>query len=367
MTTLIIHNGNDLVLSWAKHIRSNLSNAFVTHISKTQFDTEFLETDVIIETSVADRINLESFWLPNRHKLSVIKVLTSYELDIQHLQRVWKSPFENLISDYNNIKSAEWPDIQQIDDWHNLPNDIKNQCLAILKLDLDQALSNSGPDLYNWSTWLQATFYGLSLANEIVFLDRPNIDIDNSGQPLVFTPGRCGTHVLLDITKSTSFIHHGGQLIDSPQRWQKLLRASKIFSILRRSFIDQVCSDAIASRYGPVLTTESTLSLVQSSVQQWKCFRVTDEDIRSSLNKIRTYADVLLGLDVCFRKTIEFSFLEDLSHHYDKIQHRKNPYTHQNLIVNYDELEIKCLQIYQMMYDEITQRVSNRFGRHLYV
>jgi hypothetical protein len=366
MTTLLIHNGNDLVLSWAKRIRSNLSNTLVTHISNTQFDTKLLETDVIIETSVADRIDIENFCLTNRHKMSVVKVLTSYELDIQHLQRVWKSPFEGLVSDYNHIKEAKWPDLRQVADWYNLPHDIKNKCFAILNIDWDSAFSETAPDQYNLSIWLEAIFYGLSLADEIVVLNAVDLNNQDSDEPIVFTPGRCGTHVLLDITESTSFIHHGEQIIHSPDRWQKLVRASKIFSILRRSFIDQVCSDAIASRYGVVLTTESTLSSVQSSVQQWTCFRVTDEDIRSSLKKIRTYVDVLIGLNICFGKTIQFSFLEDLSHHFDKIQHRKNPYINQNLIVNYDELEIKCSQIYQTMYNEITQRVLNRFGRHIY-
>jgi hypothetical protein len=364
MPILLIHNGNDFVLSWAKQITSHVSDYPITHISNVGRGSALLQQNVIIETSVTDPIDFENFYLPNRSKLSVVKVLTSLQRDQQYLQRGWKSSFDNFVKDYNNIKDSKWPTIDHVGDWHDLPDHIKSHCLDVL--DLDLASTTPGSNVYNESTWLQATFYGLSLADDIVFLDQITADSDHSQDAIVFTPGRCGTHVLLDITGATTFCHHHDSLIESQQRWQQLVGASKIFAVLRRTLLDQICSDAVRQRYGLVLTTKNTLEQVRSRVQQWAGFEITDKDIDYSLKKICTYVDILLGLKFCFNKDIKFSFLEDLKHHYQSIEHQKNPYDYRTLIVNYEDVEIKCNQIYQAFYDKITNRVETLFGRHLY-
>lgn len=198
------------------------------------------------------------------------------------------------------------------------------------------------------------------------FLQDLEIESNESGPSIVFTPGRCGTHVLMDILDISAYMHHSDTLYTNHSQLKKLTDAKKIYSVMRYRFIDQVCSDAISNRYETINTVEKNLKHNINKIKKWESFTIQDSDIQFSLQKLITYSDLLLGLNFFYNKKIEFCVLEDLQPWFDKISHKKNPYSHRDMIANYDEIYKKTQEIYQPMYDVIIKKFRQHFGEMLH-
>jgi hypothetical protein len=191
--------------------------------------------------------------------------------------------------------------------------------------------------------------------------------METTTQPeIVFTPGRCGTHVMKEITKVKEFMHHNDQLLEDTERFQRLINSELIISVLRRKFVDFVASKVIGGNNFHMLTKKTDLDKNKKMVEQWKPLEITHDDIDLVFHDVISYTDLLIGLNLFYHKKIKFSFLESLGHWFDNIEYVKNPYTHRDLIANYDQVVDICTRVYQPVYDEILDKIQTQFGNRFY-
>jgi hypothetical protein len=353
MSHLIIHHGNKIARQWALDFFNRKSNTQLAI-----FDDLSVPTDITPSTQYSNLL-LEIFKI--KKCLTVTKVVTSFEHDQMHLDSQWRTGLDNFVESFNNIKDVNWPNISSFDDWHQLPNCIKTECVETFDIHPDKfSYSNSQ---YDYRQWLQCLFYGLTISDQVIFWE--NIEFSNGidQKPIIFTPGRSGTNVLKDIVKVDEYLHHDHLAND----FDRLVNAKQIYSVLRYNFIDQVCSDAISNQYDIMLTTEQNIKKNQIAVSKWKPIMISASDIVASFEKILSYTDILIGLNFFFNKKIYFSILENLSHHFDNINHKKNPYTHSQIVSNYDYVKELCETEYQHLYETILTKVQQKFGTTVYL
>jgi hypothetical protein len=314
MSYLLLHNGNQLVKPWASTFYKSSSRlCLVDHwpdaIDLSQKYQQAVDQNICTDLTTADVFDTKELFAA-AHNFEVVKVITSYENDLANLEPVW----------------------------------------------------NNG---YSKSQWLHSSFFRLIFADKIVFQQPVVLECLETEPAIVFTPGRSGTHVLRDITGVTNCLHNIDDLLMQDQ-FSTVVNAKKILSILRKKFIDQVVSGAVAERYGIMLTTKNNFNENQEQVSSWSEITLSDSDYRNTLSSICNYADLLLGLKIFYNKKIEFSFLEDLHAHFDKISHVKNPYSAQQIISNYQEAVDTCQQDYQPIYNRIITILERVLGTNMY-
>ena len=264
---------------------------------------------VCADLTTADKFDIKEIFVAKRY-FKIIKVITSYENDLANLESVWAAS-------------------------------------------------------YSKDQWLISTFYRLSCADQVVFRQPMVLPCLQTGPDVIFTPGRSGTHVLIGITGVHNFLHHNDNLIMSDM-FTKLIDAKKIISVLRKKFIDQVCSDAIGQTYGLITSNKHNIVKNQQLMSEWKPIKLSTTNYQFTLEKICSYADVLLGVKMFYNKHVEFSLLDNLQEHFDNIFFVKNPYRSQDIISNYSEAVAVCEQDYQPMYDQIITTLQRVFGTNLY-
>jgi len=267
------------------------------------------KTSICTDLTTADVIDIKELFTA-KQSLEVIKVITSYENDLTNLEPIW---------------------------------------------DLE----------YNQQQWLISTFSRLSIADHVVFLQPVALTCLQTGPAVIFTPGRSGTHVLKGITGINNQLHHDDNLLIT-DKFLKLINAERVLSVLRKRFVDQVISDAIGNLYGVMVTTSANLEQHQQAVLTWKPFDLCDSDYKHTLEKICSYVDLLLGIRMLYHKQIEFSLLEDLHEHFDKIPYVKNPYKSQNIISNYSEAVDYCNREYQPIYNQLLNKIQSVLGTTLH-
>jgi hypothetical protein len=314
MSYLLLHNGNQLVKPWASTFyksssRLCLLDQWPDATDLSQKYQQAVDLDICTDLTSADVFDAEELFAAARN-FKVIKVLTSYENDLANLEPVWN-------------------------------------------------------DGYSKSQWLHSSFFRLIFADKIVFQQPVVLECLETEPAIVFTPGRSGTHVLRDITGVTNCLHNIDDLLMQDQ-FSTVVNAKKILGILRKRFIDQVVSGAVAERYGIMLTTRNNFNENQARVSGWREITLSDSDYKNTLSSICNYADFLLGLKIFYNKKIEFSFLEDLHAHFDKISHVKNPYSAQQIISNYQKAVDTCQQDYQPIYNQIITTLERVLGTNLY-
>jgi len=317
MSYLLLHNGNQLVKPWASTFYKSSSRlCLVDHwpdaIDLSQKYQQAVDQNICTDLTTADVFDTKELFAA-AHNFEVVKVITSYENDLANLEPVW----------------------------------------------------NNG---YSKSQWLHSSFFRLIFADKIVFQQPVVLECLETEPAIVFTPGRSGTHVLGDITGVTNHLHNLHNIDDllMQNKFSTVVNAKKILGILRKRFIDQVVSGTVAERYGIMLTTRNNLDKNQEQVSGWREIKLSESDYKNTLIRICNYADVVLGLKILYNKKIEFSLLEDLHAHFDKISHVKNPYSAQQIISNYQEAVDACQQDYQPIYNRIITTLERVLGTNLY-
>ena len=314
MSYLLLHNGNQLVKRWASTFYKSSSRLCLVDrwpdaTDLSQKYQQAINQDICTDLTTADVFDVKELFAA-AHIFEVVKVITSYENDLANLEPVWDNG-------------------------------------------------------YSKSQWLHSSFFRLIFANKIVFQQPVVLECLETDPAIVFTPGRCGTNVLRDITGVTNHLHNNDDLLMRDQ-FSTVVNAKKILTILRKRFIDQVVSGAVAEKYGIMLTTKNNLDKNQEQVSSWGEITLSESDYKNTLIRICNYADVVLGLKLLYNKKIEFSLLEDLHAHFDKISHVKNPYSAQQIICNYQEAVDTCQQDYQPIYNKIITTLERVLGTNLY-
>ena len=314
MSYLLLHNGNQLVKPWASTFYKCspcpcLVERWPNVNNLSQKYQQAIDQDICTDLTTADVFDCKELFAAARN-FEVVKVITSYENDLANLEPVWD---------------------------HG----------------------------YSKSQWLRSSFVRLIFADKIVFQQPIVLECLETDPVIIFTPGRSGTHVLKDITGVDNFLHPSGDFL-MQDRFSTVANAKKILCILRKRFIDQVVSDAVGARYGMMLTTRKSLDENQQEVSVWPQITLSDLDYQYTLSRICNYSDLVLGLKIFYNKKIEFSLLEDLHAHFDKILHVKNPYSAQKIISNYQDAVDTCQQEYQPIYNKIITTLERVLGTHLY-
>jgi hypothetical protein len=314
MSYLLLHNGNQLVKSWATKFYNCtptlcLADPWPDAADLQQKYQLASKISICTDLTVADIFDIKDLFKA-KQSLEIVKIITSYESDIANLEPVWHSGFDQ-------------------------------------------------------KQWLISTFARLSSADRVVFLQPVSLKSLETEPAIVFTPGRSGTHVLKDVTGAHSYLHHDGDLLTG-NNFLKVVNAKRVFSVLRKRFADQVFSDAISNRYGVMVTTNNNVKKNQQYISTWEPFALSELNYKHSLEKICSYADLLLGIRMFYHKQIEFSLLEDLREHFDKIDHVKNPYRAQDIISNYSQAVEQCNQEYQPIYDQLINKLQCSFGTTIY-
>ena len=266
-------------------------------------------TSICTDLTTADVFDIKELFNA-KQSLEIVKVITTYENDLTNLEPVWR---------------------------HD----------------------------YSKEQWLISTFHRLSCADQIVFQQPVVLPCLQTGPDIIFTPGRSGTHVLRGITDVHNYLHHNNNLVMS-DKFTKLIDAKKIISVLRKKFIDQVCSDAIGQTYGIVISNKHNIDKKRQIMSKWEPIKLSTTNYQSTLDKICSYTDLLLGVKMFYNKHVEFSLLDNLQEHFNNIFFVKNPYQSQDIISNYSESVAVCEQEYQPIYDQIITTLQRVFGTNLY-
>jgi hypothetical protein len=314
MSYLLLHNGNQLVKPWASKFYNCeqmpcLSDPWPNASDLQQKYHLASKVSICTDLTTADNFAVTEIFNA-KQSLKVVKVITSYKNDCVNIEPIWNT-------------------------------------------------------VYSQQQWLISTFSRLSLADSVVFLQPIALKSLQTEPAIVFTPGRSGTHVLRDITGIQNHLHHNNNFLKST-KFLKVVNSKRVLSVLRRQFVDQVVSDAIGKRYGIILTTDRTINYNQQYVSTWEPFALFESDYNYSLEKICSYVDLLLGIKMFYHKQIEFSLLEDLHDHFDKIDHIKNPYQSQDIISNYSAAIDQCNQKYQPIYNLLIDKLQCSFGINIH-
>lgn len=247
---------------------------------------------------------------------------------------------------------------------------------VISNFETDSKNLDESRTVYNYNHWMESLFYRLSVADNLIWWNNIAFPSSETNNSLIFTPGRSGTHLLLNILDASSqlaskveqnnFLHHNGQLIHQTN-FQKLINSKHIYSSLRRSLLKQTLSSAICNQTGiTMLTTKENLEQNKKIVSAWGKLTFVESDCHNTLVSIMNYADILLGLRYFYQKNISFSIFEELSHHMDSVTYIKNPWRYEELFENYDYALSYC-QSYQPFYESIINKISNILGTSLHI
>lgn len=270
-------------------------------------------TNIVSDLTTADRIELTDL-VKFKKNLKFVKVVSGYNEDLSNIEEVWNK--EN----------------------------------------------------YTQTQWIESLFCRLSISDQLIWWNNISLPHCEDLEPMVFTPGRCGTHLILDITQLplTNYLHHDNEIIHK-EKFQKIINSKKIYAVLRKSLLKQTLSDLVAKTVGHyMLTTKDNVEQHKKIVSRWNKIQFSEEDCLVSLTRIMNYVDILLGLRYFYDKNIVFGLLEDLSHHYDQTTtYIKNPWEYNDLIENYTQA-VEICETYQLFYNSIINNATKILGTSLF-
>ena len=304
---LLLHNGNS-------RVKNNLADKFgaravpcISCFDSINNKIEFLVNNpgTITDLTSADQIsNLELFELKNY--CTIIKVITSFDDDLNNLEDVV---------------------------------DVATHT----KLD-----------------WLRFTSTRLWAADKIYWDNFSSIDCNTHERPIIFTTGRSGTNVLASIL-NLSYLHHDNDILASDKFYQ-LKNSAHIHSVVRKDFLSLFASSIIGKKLGIILTTESTLSAVNTRIARATPFNISEVDINEAADMFINFVDLLLLLKILFNKKISVVEYENLKSYFDNIKYKKNPYLYEDLILNLGEFN-DCVAIkYQPFYKHASNQIFKYCG-----
>lgn len=201
-------------------------------------------------------------------------------------------------------------------------------------------------------------------ADEVQFTS-PYIPKTSTDLPsIVYTVPRTGTHVVKEVHDVKDYLHFEHWLTLDYPLLHTLLQSKSIVGVARKNLVDTICSKEISKiTPGVMLTTvhsysiESNTNIVQSLVPM-----VVDLDRAGDyVEEMANYYNQLLALKTMFSKHVSFSLLDDLVIKKDLVM-AKNPYRHEDLIVNYHELVELVNTKYQPVYEYMTNQVITHCG-----
>lgn len=314
MSYLLLHNGNQLIKPWAKKFYNCDTMPCLTDTwhGITDLDLKYAvarSKTVCTDLTTADTFNVVELYQA-KSTFTILKIITSYENDCNNIEPVWSKSFDQ-------------------------------------------------------TQWLVSIFNRLSVADRVLFQQPVALSCLNNEPKIIFSPGRSGTHVLRDITKTYNYTHHNESDM-SKSEILRIVNAESILGIMRKQFVDQVVSDAISKKYGVMLSRLENINANREIVSKWEPFEINDMDYISTFEKMSSYADWLLGFKMFYNKQIEFSLLEELQEHFEKCSYMKNPYLSKKVISNYDQVVEICSQQYQPFYNQLIAKLQCMFGTSLY-
>jgi len=297
----IIHNSNTSVISRLSFKDSlNICNVpGSTFKEKSQYlldkklSCNFSAADLENATQKNDLYNIANNFF-------IIKAITSYDNDIKHLDDCWQ------IQDYT-----------------------KEQ-------------------------YMHGLSYGLTYSDKIVILDNINIQFQNNEKNYVFSPGRSGSHLLLNqpfIDNSYTVVHHNLEN-KKLQRFDDIFNAAKLRSVLRKCLFDQITSEFLTVMLGDTILT--TTKNYNDNVKKINNTNPAELDLNFCTDvffNIISFNDWFLLLKLILKKDITMSYFEDLPK--DTGRWVKNPYKKSDLITNYSDIESYVETNLQPLYTEL--------------
>lgn len=309
---LLLHNGNSAVKEWfyKKFPTYKIMPCFSVEwndIPNSKIEFIRNNNNIICDLTSADQIGYMDLCRLKNH-FHIVKVLSTYANDLSNLEDTWNK------------------------------------------------------QTYDYDQWMRSSLLRLVVADDIFFYeDRvfllPSRQIDK----LVFSPGRCGTHVLKEITGVTDHCHHSEGI--NKDLIAKLSNASTLFVILRKNFLKFIVSRFGAKTLGITMlslnskTFESNKQIVKDSAP----LIITAEYFMKEFNTVATFLDILIGCKFLWQKDINFCYLEDLSHYFYNLKISKNPYTDTDIIQNYNQA-VQLSKDYQEWYDLLLAKTNFLFA-----
>lgn len=250
--------------------------------------------------------------------------------------------------------SLDFPDDAPILEVHDLAK--SNRLIKVV----DSAIFSKSSDPVEFGRMLQS----LWAADEVQFTS-PYVPATSFDLPaVVYTVPRTGTHVAMEVHGINKFLHVGQWPTMDHPLLVTLLRSQYIVGIARKNLIDTICSKEISKiTPGVMLTTGSPGRLKSNTdiVKGLTPIAVDTQRLGDYLEEMSHYYSQLIALKIMFSKHMSFCLLDDLAVRQD-LNMIKNPYCHEDLIVNYREVHDLVNIKYQPAYEYMTNQVITHCG-----
>ena len=292
----IVHNGNTSVTAQLSHPHAlNILNIpGQTNLEKAKF---LLQSNNVCNLSITD-IDHKSLYNLSQY-FYLVKVITSYDSDIQNLE----------------------------DNWHS--------------------------EHYTQQQYLTNLCFGISLCDKIVFLDSINDIGTANNKNYLLTPGRTGRRLLdkPEFHKKFEIVHHN-QDDDWKTKLYDICSAKSLVTVMPKILSNQTTSMFMKEILGVYMNTtketlEKNINLVNNSIPK-KMPIIFAESI--FLSNIDFYNWHIMLTEV-LEKHVEFFYQEDIP--YTSNIWMKNPYNKQDLIINYNEITLYIDTYLQPKYKKI--------------
>jgi len=219
---------------------------------------------------------------------------------------------------------------------------------------------------YDHSQWLRSSVCRLWAADHVIYYQTEIKFESTSNKPIVFTPGRCGTHVLKSVTGIDKFMHHDHDVLFN-STFSELTSASTIFVVLRENYLKQCLGDSLMNYIGyAMISTVENWENNKAAAESIQPFVVAESEFVDSFDKLVNFLDVLYALKHFWQKEIAFTVFEFLKDHFDRIKTLKNPYSYEKIVANYDEVVAVNQTRYQPYYETLLAKLKADFGVRLF-
>lgn len=209
-------------------------------------------------------------------------------------------------------------------------------------------------DCYSKLQYLQSLAYGLALCDEILFLDKPDLDLNKkTNENYIFSPGRCGSHLLKNqsIDLASYKLYHHDQTDKQTQILIDLCYSNKLVSVLRKNIFQQVSSEFMYEVLGTLMITTKENYLENKKIADNAKPKPIPKNYYVNLKyKIQHFLDWFYLLQIVLEKDIKLHYFEELNTGGFFL---KNPYDKQKLISNYADAKAYVDSEVQPFYNKL--------------
>jgi len=310
---LLLHNGNIAVKEWyyKQYPTHTVMPCFTVEwpdINQSKLNFLTVNNNIICDITSADQISYVEL-CKLKDQFHIVKILSTYENDLNNLEDTWDK------------------------------------------------------NTYDYNQWLIASMNRLAVADQIIFYNNQSFSLPSTKKhELIFSPGRCGTHVLREVINVRNFYHHhDSRHLDhlvSSNTFTKLTETARLFAILRKNFFKFTISRFAISALGSVMLSQAdTIEQNKKIIKQPTPGKISADVFENEFNVVATFLDNLIGLKLLWQKDIVLYYLEDLSSHFNNIKSLKNPYEAQDIVKNYNEA-VEFGNKYQSWYNCLLERAN---------